>query len=350
MYSEERSKQQVNADRRRLRPAFTLIELLVVVAIIALLISILLPSLSQARKQGMATKCAANLHHVGQAMGGYLMDSTGIFPPGYIYPYDAEGNYDFEDQPLDHPHGYIHWSWFLYARGQAPEEAFQCPAMPNGGAPRTNPGPRGWEKDQIDQNGNSGPPGTVMDRQAERMAYTGNAAIFPRNKFTNQLSGGPRVNVCVSDSHIHDSARVVLVTEWNENWKAAGVEQGSGVLSKSHRPINPFGHISSGSNEYAAAPDQPGFSYGDPPTFGLAADSYVRDATGLIDNPGLMETNAVGRHHPGGDGSIRGTVNFLYADTHVERKTILQSLMRHEWGKRYYAISGRNQVGPPWTE
>ncbi|MCP4250058.1 MAG: DUF1559 domain-containing protein [bacterium] len=51
--------------------AFTLVELLVVVSIIALLISILLPSLKQAREQGRRAKCRGHLHMVGVALNAY---------------------------------------------------------------------------------------------------------------------------------------------------------------------------------------------------------------------------------------------------------------------------------------
>ena len=53
---------------------FTLIELLVVVAIIALLLSILLPSLSGAREQGKKAKCLANLGNIGKALYQYAND------------------------------------------------------------------------------------------------------------------------------------------------------------------------------------------------------------------------------------------------------------------------------------
>lgn len=53
---------------------FTLIELLVVVAIIALLISVLLPSLSQAREQAKSAVCLSNLRSIGTSMNTYAND------------------------------------------------------------------------------------------------------------------------------------------------------------------------------------------------------------------------------------------------------------------------------------
>ena len=66
-----------NASCRR---GFTLVELLVVIGIIALLISILLPSLSKAREQGNAIKCLSNLRQLGTAFQGYFNDNKSRFP------------------------------------------------------------------------------------------------------------------------------------------------------------------------------------------------------------------------------------------------------------------------------
>ena len=62
------------------RRSFTLIELLVVVAIIALLISILLPSLSAARDSSKRAVCMANLHAIGLALNSYANNYQSFIP------------------------------------------------------------------------------------------------------------------------------------------------------------------------------------------------------------------------------------------------------------------------------
>lgn len=126
---------------------FTLIELLVVVAIIALLISILLPSLRNAKKQAQAAVCGSNLRQIMIALRGYQDEHKGWLPTNWDPSFQDVGSI-WSEAGWWISKKYL-WFYNLVPQYLGDPNAYRCPGDPfyaqydfeaatPAGGPRTN--------------------------------------------------------------------------------------------------------------------------------------------------------------------------------------------------------------------
>lgn len=307
------------------RRGFTLVELLVVIGIIALLISILLPALNNARATSRTVKCAANLRSIGQGLMTYTVDFKGVFPAAYIYKgMRVSGGTQTPDAATN---GYLHWSSFLYSNkaSQGPGiflstggwDAFQCPELEKGGLPPTNTYSGNLDGGQSNDNG------MAVDEQSPRCAFTVNEAVCPRNKFVLGFQGAVRVYRYVNNGKIRNSGNTILATEWNPDWHIVsdtGRSNPGETVCKSHRPIHGFVGLGGGVNMEEIAADP----FRGRPTYRRVTlnDLSPNPQVGAASNTRL---DWIGRNHGTGDVGKRRS-NFLYCDGHVETKHVSETV------------------------
>jgi type II secretory pathway pseudopilin PulG len=115
---------------RRPISAFTLVELLVVIGIIAILIAVLLPTLSKAREQATRTVCLSNLRELGNAVRIYATRHRDIVPIGYMdqHQFSYVVNWNNQNGTRVSMLGHL-------ALGKLTEsgKTFYCPAVPDDG-------------------------------------------------------------------------------------------------------------------------------------------------------------------------------------------------------------------------
>ena len=97
--------------------AFTLVELLVVIGIIALLISILLPTLSRANEAARRTQCLSNIRELGNALRIYASENKDECPIGGI----AANPGDVTHDPGENPDMQYSFTYTVYWRGSSGE-------------------------------------------------------------------------------------------------------------------------------------------------------------------------------------------------------------------------------------
>jgi prepilin-type N-terminal cleavage/methylation domain-containing protein/prepilin-type processing-associated H-X9-DG protein len=105
--------------------AFTIVEMLVVMGIIAVLISLLMPSLEKSRQSSVAVLCESNLRQIGMALNIYADRNQDHYPTWSSWEVYPNGSSSEDDNSA------LGWTEQIMPGFVAPTNAiYRCPAFP----------------------------------------------------------------------------------------------------------------------------------------------------------------------------------------------------------------------------
>lgn len=313
-------------------------ELLIVISVIALLMAVMLPGLNRANKTARSLACKSAIRSTGLAFDVYCRSNDGILPLAYTYI--SPGG--ISEQPTEPLNGISHWSGIFIESGYAVENSMRCPEIKNGGLPPQNTVPENLEPGQ--ENAFPG----IIDKQAERCAFTVNEGLCPRNRFDTGYQNAQTASKLVKVSRVLRPAKVILLTEWPKDWRI--VSSRFSDISRSYMPVHGFRTLGQ-----VPGPDRYDLNMVSEETYRACFESGAfrrLDKYDLSVNPNdyrqyPSRLDWVGRNHLGSVGKKNmKQSSFYYLDGHVESKSVYETIEngRFEWGDKVYSIKGVNSV------
>jgi len=273
-----------------MRRAFTLIELLIVVAIIGLLVSILIPALSAARRTAKATVCLTRLRTAGQGMVLYANNNRGVLVPGRLPKVDDD-----------------HWRYRLSDKRWKYRPSFLTVMESEVGLPPFED-PKA-SKTEIDRFGQPG----------DRQNYDNEMYVCPEvDWWVDERNGAYGYNYhFLGNSRLRDRNKIYSFKNWPVvlSWVKApsacvaiadslGTAASYPVTRRGPYQDNTYGDSSTGRDSHAKGNE--GFNL-DPPRVDLADGEMA----------GFEEAHRTSLHMRHG-----GTGNVLWVDGHASRETL----------------------------
>jgi prepilin-type processing-associated H-X9-DG protein/prepilin-type N-terminal cleavage/methylation domain-containing protein len=301
--------------------AFTLVELLVVIGIIALLISILLPSLTAARRSAQVTACSAKLHFIMVAAQLHRQEHGDYYPLAGVLPGDTPQTLDD-----DYQRKYDYEPASVASNTNASQLPILAPItdaleteMVGNKYLYSNGGPMG----NIDYNTNVGNFLDPKGLNAKFFLCPSHAVspldVLPKIEYLFYVD--PHEYSCQPQSYIFNE----YIVGWNDN---LGYLQGKGSLL--HQPALTM--FAADGNGGATTTNHPGIGGLPNPMYTV----YSNTTTGPVSLANAYTAPAFGVGIAGDKANFdlvrhRGRMNIAFCDGHVETRSITLAGLSNVW-------------------